>query len=283
MLGAGPLADTGRVRRLGFDSPGRSIEVPAPASIRSASVALPMRRSHCLLALSVAALAIGGCGGGGGGSISTTSSTTPTTAALSKSEYIKQGDEICAEVNAAVGSVGSSSSSGSSTSQVSQVGQVADIYTGMVSSLKGLGTPQGGGNGEFISSAEALAKAEGEAKLADDRGDSGALGAAETSATSALTSFQSAAQTYGFKHCSEGPKAPSPAKGSTTTTPSSSSSSSTSAPEATSTPEAAPEAESAPSGGGGETGGATGGASGGGSAGGGSSGGGTGSGGIGPG
>ena len=187
-----------------------------------------MRPRHCLLALPVAALAIAGCGGGGGGSTaSTTSTTTPTTtAALSKAEYITQGDEICAEVNAAVGSVGTASNSGSTASQVSRVGQVADIYTGMVNSLKGLGTPQGGGNSEFISSAEALSKAEGEAKLADERGDSSALGTAETSATSALTSFQAAAQAYGFKKCSEGPKAPSASTGSTTT-PSSSSSSAT--------------------------------------------------------
>ncbi len=150
---------------------------------------------------------------------------------------------------------------------------MADIYTGMLNSLKGLGTPEGGGNSEFISAAEALSKVEGEAKLADERSDSSALGAAETSATSALTSFQGAAQSYGFKNCSEGPKAPSASSGSTTTQ------SSSSAPETTNAPEAAPEAEPAPSAGGaGETGGATGGATGGGS-----SSGGTGSGGIGPG
>ena len=175
----------------------------------------------------------------------------PTPTALSKAEYIKQGDAICAEVNAAVGSVGSSSSSGSA-SKVSQVDQVSDIYTGMVSSLKGLGTPEGGGDSEFISAAESLSKAEGEAKLADERSDSSALSAAETSATSALTAFQTAAQAYGFKNCSEGPKAPSASPGSTTQ-------SSSSTPEATSAPEAAPEAEPAPSAGGaGEAGGATG-------------------------
>ena len=68
--------------------------------------------------------------------------STPTTAAISKAEYITQGDAICAEVNAAVGSIGSSASSSSS----SQVGQVAEIYTGMASSLKGLESPEGGGN-----------------------------------------------------------------------------------------------------------------------------------------
>ena len=165
-----------------------------------------MRPRNFLIALPLAALAIAGCGGGGGDSTASTPSvtTTPTTASLSKAELITQGDAICAEVNAAVGATGSASSSGSS----SQVGQVADIYTGMVNSLKGLGTPEGGGNSEFISAAEELSTAEGEAKLADERGDSSALSEAETSATSAIVSFQSAAQAFGFEECSEGPSAP---------------------------------------------------------------------------
>jgi hypothetical protein len=179
-----------------------------------------MRPRNCLFAaLPLTALAIAGCGGGGSDSTASAPAVapTPTTIALSKDEYIAQGDAICAEVNVAVGSVGASSSSGSS----SQVGQVADIYTGMVDSLKGLGTPEGGGNSEFVSAAEALSTTEGEAKLADERGDSSALGAAETSATSALTSFQSAAQAFGFVECGEGPSAPSTSP--STTTPSSSS------------------------------------------------------------
>lgn len=197
-----------------------------------------MRPRNSLIVLPLAALAIAGCGGGGGDSTASTPTvaTTPATASLSKAEYVKQGDAICAEVNAAVGSAGSSSSGSSS-----QVGQVADIYTGMVNSLKGLGTPEGGGNSEFISAAEDLSKAEGEAKLADERGDSGALGAAETSATSAIVSFQSAAQAFGFKQCGEGPSAPSTS--SSTTTPSSSSTT----PSTTTTPATvAPEPESAP-------------------------------------
>jgi hypothetical protein len=198
-----------------------------------------MRPRNFLIALPLAALALAGCGGGGSSSTASTPSvtTTPTTASLSKAEYVKQGDAICAEVNAAVGATGSTSSSGSST----PVGQVADIYTGMVNSLTGLGTPEGGGNSEFITAAEDLSTAESEAKLADERGDSSALSAAETSATSAIVSFQSAAQAFGFKECGEGPSAPSTSPG--TTTPSSSSTT----PGTTTTPTTvAPEPESAP-------------------------------------
>jgi hypothetical protein len=171
-------------------------------------------RNFLILAILLAALAIAGCGGGGGDSTTASASTEATTTALSKEELISRGDSICAEVNAAVGTVGESSEEGTS-----QVGQVADLYTGMVESLKGLGTPDDtAGYSEFISAGEELAQVESDAKLADERGDSSALGAAETNAISALTAFQSAATAYGFKECGREPSAPSPT--STTTTPS---------------------------------------------------------------
>jgi hypothetical protein len=169
-------------------------------------------RNLSLLALPVAALAIAGCGGGGGSSTSapTTAATTTTTSALTKEELISRGDSICAEVNAAVGTVGAGSEEGTS-----QVGQVADLYIGMVESLKGIGTPEdSAGYSEFISAGEELAQAESDAKLADERGDSAALGEAETRATSALESFESAAESYGFKECGREPSAPTPTTGS---------------------------------------------------------------------
>lgn len=167
-----------------------------------------MRLRYPLLAAFCLALpALAGCGGGGGGE--STESTAKTVAApqeISKADLISQGDAICAEVNAAVGTVGANSSESSS-----EVGQVADIYTGLVDSLKGLGTPEDGtGYPEFIAAAEALAKAEGEAKLAEERGDSVALSEAESRAAEALASFQSEASSYGFEKCSEGPSAPTP-------------------------------------------------------------------------
>jgi hypothetical protein len=154
----------------------------------------------------VAALFIAGCGGGGGSDSSESTATTTAAAprALSKAELVEQGDAICAEVNAAVGSVGSSETENSSPAS-----QAADLYSGMVASLNNLGTPQEtDGYAEFSSAAEELAKTEDEVKLASERGDTAGLEAAESSASEALTSFQNAASEYGFKDCSEGPSAP---------------------------------------------------------------------------
>lgn len=162
-------------------------------------------RHKLLLVLPIAALAITGCGGGGSDSTATTAATTEaTTTALSKAELIEQGDAICAEVNAAVGTVGASSAETGSPA-----GQVADLYGGMVSSLKNLGTPaETDGYAEFSSAADELATAEGEIKLASERSDTPGLETAESNASAALSSFQEAAQEYGFEECGEGPSAP---------------------------------------------------------------------------
>jgi len=159
-----------------------------------------------IVALPAAALLVAGCGGGGGGDSSESTAITTAAAprALSKAELIEQGDAICGEVNAAVGSVGSSSTENSSPAS-----QAAGLYSGMVASLNNLGTPQEtDGYAEFSSAAEELAKAEDEVKLASERGDTAGLEAAESSASEALTSFQNAASEYGFEDCSEGPSAP---------------------------------------------------------------------------
>lgn len=163
-----------------------------------------LRRTFTIV-LPVLALLASGCGGGSSDSTESTPATTATTTALGKAQLIEQGDAICAEVNAAVGTVGSSSSETSAPAA-----QAASLYSGMVNSLKNLGTPQEAtGYSEFIAAAEALAKAEDEVKLASERGDSGSLASAESSASTALSSFQAAAQEYGFEDCSEGPKPPS--------------------------------------------------------------------------
>jgi hypothetical protein len=155
--------------------------------------------------LPVAALAIAGCGGGGGDSTASVSATTEaTTTALTKAELIEQGDAICAEVNAAVGTVGASSAETGSPAA-----QVADLYGGMISSIKNLGTPaETDGYAEFSSAADELAAAEGEIKLASERSDTAGLETAESNASSALSTFQEVAQEYGFKECGEGPSAP---------------------------------------------------------------------------
>jgi hypothetical protein len=129
---------------------------------------------------------------------------TTTPPALSKEELIAQGDAICAEVNAAVGTVSASSTEGSS-----QIAQEANLYGGMVERIKDLGTPEdSSGYPEFIAAADELSQAENDAQLASERGDESGLVAAQESASSALASFQSAAGAYGFENCSEGPSAP---------------------------------------------------------------------------
>lgn len=193
----------------------------------------------------VLALGIAGCGGGGD-SGSTTAATTETTAppALSKEELIAQGDAICAEVNAAVGTVSASSTEGSS-----QIAQEANLYSGMVERIKDLGTPEdSSGYAEFIAAADELSQAESDAQLASERGDESGLAIAQEEASSALASFQSAAGTYGFEDCSEGPSAP---VAPTTSAPSSEEAVPSEGVEAEVEEEAAPEAEPAP-----ETGGA---------------------------
>jgi uncharacterized membrane protein YgcG len=164
-----------------------------------------------LLALPVAALVVAGCGGGDAGDSTESApvATTPTTTVLTKAELIEQGDAICAEVNAAVGTVDASGSESGNPAT-----QVADLYSGMVQSLRALGTPQeAAGYAEFSEAAEELARAEDEVKLAAERGDEAGLTSAESSAASALESFKAAAGEYGFEKCTEGPSAPSAAAG----------------------------------------------------------------------
>jgi hypothetical protein len=167
---------------------------------------------HLTIALSLAALLVlvaAGCGGGG--SDSTAASEPATEAAapkLTKAELISQADGLCAEVNAAVGSVGASAASSQN-----QTEQVATLYTGMVSGINELGTPQEGSAefSEFSAAAEELAKVEGEVKLAAEREDSVALSEASTSAAAALENFQTTAAAYGFEDCGQGPSTPSTA------------------------------------------------------------------------
>jgi hypothetical protein len=171
-----------------------------------------MRPSKYLtIALSLAALMVlvaVGCGGGGG-SDSTAAETEATAKAapkLTKAELISQGDAICGEVNAAVGSVGASAAS-----TQNQIEQVATLYTGMVTSINELGTPKEdpAEYAEFTAAAEELAKIEGEIKLAAEREDTAAIGELATEAASALENFQATAAVYGFEACSQGPTTPS--------------------------------------------------------------------------
>jgi hypothetical protein len=166
-----------------------------------------MGTSRRLLAISAVllALAIAGCGGGDDeGSPAAAPVETTEAATLSREELLAQGDAICAEVNAAVGTVGSTSAA------AGQAEQVAGLYGGMVERLQGLGAPSDDSAGytEFIAAAEALTQAQDNVKLAAERGEGESE--AEEEAASALTAFQSAATSFGLEQCAEAPAAPAP-------------------------------------------------------------------------
>ncbi|HSS05415.1 MAG TPA: hypothetical protein VLK89_09580 [Solirubrobacterales bacterium] len=213
-----------------------------------------------LLILPLAALALAGCGGGGGDESTAAApvETTEATTALSKEELISQGDAICAEVNAAVGTVGSTSSGASG-----EATQVASLYNGMAERLKNLGAPSDDSSGypEFISAAEQLAQAESNVSLAAGRGEEEALTSAEAEASAVLSSFQSAALSFGFEDCAEAPSAPTPSSaGGEPAEEESSEGVEEAAPEAEEEVEAAPEAapvEEESAGGGATAGGGT--------------------------
>jgi hypothetical protein len=157
----------------------------------------------------IAACALVGCGGGGDDEPTAPPPVETTEAALSEAELLAQGDAICAEVNAAVGTL----SSTAGADPAARVAQEAELYGGMVERLKDLGAPaeESAGYSEFISAAEQLDQAESDAQLAAERGDEGGLAEAQSAVGTALESFQEAAAGYGFKDCSEGPSAPVPA------------------------------------------------------------------------
>jgi len=179
---------------------------------------IPGKKTTLLILGVLAALLVAGCGGGGGETESTTTPTIEEPSALTKDELIAQGDGICAEVNAAVGTLANAESEAASATGDSE--KIANLYLGMVERLQELGTPEGdsGDYAKFMEAAEELAKVEGELKLAAEREDVAAVEEKGGEAASALESFQSQAAIYGFEDCSEEPGLPTPA-GSGTATP----------------------------------------------------------------
>jgi 2-oxoglutarate dehydrogenase E2 component (dihydrolipoamide succinyltransferase) len=238
-----------------------------------------MNSSKILVAIGVSAvLLLAGCGGDDD-SLPETPVLTPTEGAstdLSEAEFIEQADEVCAEVNAAVGTVDASA-----TDVASAVGQKADLYEGMIEQIRDLAQPEDDPDlTEFFAAGDELVQAEQDAQLAATRGDDAGLASAEAEASTALEDFQVAAESYGFLECGQGPSAPSTIPSAPATpapvTPVTPPAAVTPAAPAPAPAPVAPAAPTAPSGGAG-TGGGTGG--GGGSTGGDN----TGSGGIGPG
>ncbi len=169
----------------------------------------PGKKTLLLLLAALAAAALAGCGGDGDETTEATAVTAEEPPRLTKAELIEQGDDICAETNAAVGALGFE---GETSAVPEAIEKTSNLYTGMVEQLQELGPPEGDESGyaDFMEAAEELAKVEGEVKLAAEREDTVALGEAATEAAPALAEFETQAEAYGFEECSEGPGAPTP-------------------------------------------------------------------------
>jgi len=167
----------------------------------------PGKKTILILLAVLAALVVAGCGGGGGDETTdATATTVEEPQKLSKAELIEQGDDICAETNAAVGAL-SAEVEASSLPETAE--KTSNLYIGMVEGLQDLGAPEGAESSftSFMEAAEEFAKVEGEVKLAIEREDTTALGEASTEAGPALEEFETQAEAYGFEECSEGPQA----------------------------------------------------------------------------
>ncbi len=162
------------------------------------------------LLFALAALAVAGCGGGGGTTEASTTAAEPQKP--TKAALIEQGDDVCAEVNAAVGALDAAPEESAVPATIEKT---SNLYIGMVERLQELGAPEGAESAytSFSEAAEELAKVEGEVKLAAEREDTAALGEAATAATPALEEFQTQAEAYGFEQCSQGPGAAAPKAG----------------------------------------------------------------------
>lgn len=140
-----------------------------------------------LLAATTVSLAAAGCGGGDESAPAPAPVEQPAEpAALTKDELISQGDGICAEVNAAVGTIDGSTI----IAESDKLKQKGDLYAGLADRLEELGTPSDG---------EAPTEV-----IAALRGDPGAESGVD------LAAFQEAATAYGFTECAEAPVAPVP-------------------------------------------------------------------------
>jgi hypothetical protein len=141
-------------------------------------------RIHHFAIASIVVLGVGACGGGDDQEEAPVT-TAPVEVALTEAELISEADQICAEVNAAIGTINASEA----TDEASKADQRGDIYLGLADRLDELGEPSDG-----TAPTEVIAAAR---ELADSEGD-------ET----ALVSFQDAANSYGLTACTEEPEAP---------------------------------------------------------------------------
>jgi hypothetical protein len=134
--------------------------------------------------------------------ISSSSVTEGEPVSVTRDEFIVFGDDICAEVNAAVGALESTE-----TDTATAAGQRADLYQGMLERIQALGDPTDDATGldDFLAAGDELVQAESDVQLAAQRGQEDAVAEAEAAETSALATFQAEADSFGFDECGAGP------------------------------------------------------------------------------
>ncbi|MDX6503850.1 MAG: hypothetical protein QOJ01_261 [Solirubrobacterales bacterium] len=143
---------------------------------------------------------VAGCGSGTDtSSIATVaSSTTTTSGPLSRSSFIQQADEICAESSAAINSIVPGSTS---AEQASATAQQLAVTRDELRSLQSLGAPQGASPSAYLSALGSVNAQLGRKHLALQRGDVGSLATIAASLDTAEAKARSAASSYGFRKC----------------------------------------------------------------------------------
>lgn len=137
------------------------------------------------LAATVFIAGLSACGGGDDSEPAPAPVTATEPAALTKAELVSQGDGLCAEVNAAVGTILNSTT----LSDSDKASQVSELYSGLADRLEKLGTPDDGpAPTEVIAAVRDLAD--------PTTGEEGAA------------ALSDAATAYGFTDCAESPEAP---------------------------------------------------------------------------
>lgn len=146
---------------------------------------IPKHLFSLVLAATFLVVGFAGCGGSDDPEPAPAPAAITEPEALTRADLIAQGDGLCAEVNAAVGTILNSTT----VSDSDKASQVSELYAGLAERLAKLGKPDDG-----PAPTEVIAAVR---QLADPAtGDEGA------------SSLSDAAAAYGFTDCGEGPSAP---------------------------------------------------------------------------
>jgi hypothetical protein len=161
------------------------------------------RRLVAILAVVLVLVLIGVAVAGGGGdedepSITTVAggSTPESTAPLSKGQFIKEGDEICAEAAAAIENLDASDSQALADDELSLTQSELDQLHTLVPPEEDQATLD-----DFFAALEDLVDALDKRALAIERADDDATATAEAEIETAKSDLAAAADEYGFRDC----------------------------------------------------------------------------------